>query len=59
MNVEFTDSSRKQLKKIDKYNRNKILKYLLKIRQAGEGIGTKPERIPAMQSWRLSHYMQH
>ncbi len=31
MKVEFTDSSRKQLKKIDSFNRNRILKYLFEI----------------------------
>ncbi len=31
MKVEFTDSSRKQLKKIDEYNRTRILKYLFEV----------------------------
>ncbi len=31
MRVEFTDSSKKQLKKIDACNRNRILKYLFEI----------------------------
>lgn len=31
MKVEFTDSSRKQIKKIDEYNRNRILKYLFEV----------------------------
>lgn len=31
MKIEFTDSSKKQLKKIDNSNRNRILKYLFEI----------------------------
>lgn len=31
MKIEFTDSSKKQLKKVDNSNRNRILKYLFEI----------------------------
>ena len=31
MRIELTDSARKQLKKIDAYNRNRIIKYLFEV----------------------------